>query len=191
MSPKTKEQFEQIRYNRKKAIAQAALELFASNGFSGVSISRIAKKAGVSKGLLYNYFANKEALVQEIVIEGFRQMLDNLDFDFQKELTRERFIELVEKNFRLLREEISYWSLYISVITQPAVMALVKEDIFEVVGPFLSALTGYYTRQGIKNPEVQSLLFGAMLDGVAIDYMLSPETYPLDKIEKLIIEKFI
>ena len=110
MSPKTKEQFEQIRYNRKKAIAQAALELFASNGFSGVSISRIAKKAGVSKGLLYNYFANKEALVQEIVIEGFRQMLDNLDFDFQKELTRERFIELVEKNFRLLREEISYWS---------------------------------------------------------------------------------
>ncbi len=191
MSPKTKEQFEQIRLNRKKAIVQAAMQLFAENGFSGVSISRIAKKAGVSKGLLYNYFANKEALVQEIVIEGFRQMLDNLDFDFQKELTRERFIELVEKNFRMLREEISYWSLYISVITQPAVMTLVKEDIFEVVGPFLSALTRYYTRQGIKNPEIQSMLFGAMLDGVAIDYMLGPENYPLDEIKSLIIEKFI
>ncbi len=191
MSPKTKEQFEQIRLNRKKAIVQAAMQLFAENGFSGVSISRIAKKAGVSKGLLYNYFANKEALVQEIVIEGFRQMLDNLDFDFQKELTRERFIELVEKNFRMLREEISYWSLYISVITQPAVMTLVKEDIFEVVGPFLSALTRYYTRQGIKNPEIQSMLFGAMLDGVAIDYMLGPENYPLDEIKNLIIEKFI
>ncbi len=191
MSPKTKEQFEEIRQNRKAAIEEAALQLFAEQGFNNVSISRIAQKAGVSKGLLYNYFDNKEALVKEIVLKGLRQMLDKLDFDFKKELTRERFIQFIEKNFALLQNEMGYWKLYISVVTQPAVVALVKGEIFDVVTPFLTAYTRYYTKKGIKNPEVLSLLFGAVLDGVAIDYMLGPEEYPLEAIKNLIIEKFI
>ena len=191
MSPKTKAQFEQIRQNRKAAIEEAAMQLFAEQGFAGVSISRIAQKAGVSKGLLYNYFDNKEVLVKEIILKGFRQMLEKLNFDFRRDLTRERFTELIEKNFNMLKNEITYWSLYISVVTQPAVIALVKEDIFDVATPFLTVLTKYYAQNGVKNPEVQSLLLGAILDGVAIDYMLGPEEYPLEAMKNLIIEKFI
>ncbi len=191
MSPKTKEQFEQMRQNRKAAIEESAMQLFAEQGFNSVSISRIAQKAGVSKGLLYNYFDNKEALVKDIVLKGFRQMLDKLGFDFEKELTRDRFIQFIEKNFTLLQNEMGYWKLYISVVTQPAVVALVKGEIFDVVTPFLTAYTRYYTKNGVKNPEVQSLLLGAVLDGVAIDYMLGPEEYPLEAMKNLIIEKFI
>ncbi len=191
MSPRSKQQFKQIRHNRKAAIEEAAIQLFAENGFSGVSISAIASKADVSKGLLYNYFENKEELVKEIVLEGIRQMLVALNFDFQQALTKERFRELIEKNFALLKEQVSYWSLYIAVITQSAVIALVKDEIFQLVGPFLDALSVYYAKRGIKNPEVQSLLLGAVLDGVAIDYMLSPADYPIDDIKNLIIEKFI
>lgn len=191
MSPRSKQQFEQIRHHRKAAIEEAAMQLFAENGFSGVSISAIARKAGTSKGLLYNYFENKEALVKEIVLEGIRQMMEELDFDYQQGLTEESFKELIEKNFIMLKEKVSYWSLYIAVITQPAVITLVKDEIFEIVGPFLATLSQYYTKKGIKNPEAQSLLLGAVLDGVAIDYMLSPGDYPLADIKNLIIEKFI
>jgi len=191
MSPRNKQQFEQIRHHRKAAIEEAAMQLFAENGFSGISISTIARKAGTSKGLLYNYFENKEALVKEIVLEGIRQMMEELNFDFQQELTEENFKKLVERNFILLKEKISYWSLYIAVITQPAVIALVKDEIFQLIGPFITALSDYYEKKGIKNPEAHSLLLGAVLDGVAIDYMLSPGDYPLDDIKNLIIEKFI
>ena len=180
-----------MRQNRKAAIEESAMQLFAEQGFNSVSISRIAQKAGVSKGLLYNYFDNKEALVKDIVLKGFRQMLDKLGFDFEKELTRDRFIQFIEKNFTLLQNEMGYWKLYISVVTQPAVVALVKGEIFDVVTPFLTAYTRYYTKNGVKNPEVQSLLLGAVLDGVAIDYMLGPEEYPLEAMKNLIIEKFI
>ncbi len=190
MSPRNKQQFEQIRHHRKAAIEEAAMQLFAENGFDGVSISTIARKAGTSKGLLYNYFENKEALVREIVLEGVRQMVEELDFDFQQKLTEERFKKLIEKNFILLKEKISYWSLYIAVITQPAVIALVKDKIFDIVGPFISALSQYYAKKGMKNPEAHSLLLGAVLDGVAIDYLLNPTDYPLDDIKNLIIEKF-
>ena len=191
MSPRNKQQFEQMRHRRKAAIEEAAMQLFAENGFAGVSISAIARKAGTSKGLLYNYFENKEALVKEIVLEGIRQMMEELDFDYQQELTEERFKELIEKNFILLKEKISYWSLYIAVITQPAVIALVKDKIFELIGPFVEVLSQYYAKKGIKNPEAYSLLLGSVLDGVAIDYLLSPAGYPIDDIEAIIIEKFI
>ena len=190
MSPRNKQQFEQIRHRRKAAIEEAAMQLFAENGFAGVSISTIARKAGTSKGLLYNYFENKEALVKEIVLEGIRQMMAELDFDFQQELTEKRFKELIEKNFILFKEKISYWSLYIAVITQPAVIALVKDKIFDIAGPFIAALSQYYAKKGVKNPEANSLLLGAVLDGVAIDYLLSPADYPLDDIKNLVIEKF-
>ena len=191
MSPRSKEQFEKIRRNRKAAIEEAAMQLFAENGFSGVSISTIARKAGISKGLLYNYFENKEALVKEIVLEGLQQMMETLNFNFHQEITEERFKELIEKNFNMLKEQASYWSLYIAVITQPAVISLVKGQIFEMLAPFIATISHYYKNKGIKNPEVQSLLLGAVLDGVAIDYMLSPDDYPLDDIKNLIIEKFI
>jgi len=191
MSPRTQEQYQEIRTESKARIIQSAMQLFAENGFSGVTISTIARKAGISKGLLYNYFKNKEALVKEIILEGLRQMLEGLNFNFQQELTENRFKELIEKNIDLLKEQALYWSLYISVITQPTVITLVKDEIFEIFGPFISALSDYYKKKGIKKPEVNSLLLGAVLDGVAIDYILSPAEYPIDEIKDLIIEKFI
>ncbi|HEY6906435.1 MAG TPA: helix-turn-helix domain-containing protein, partial [Ignavibacteriaceae bacterium] len=52
MSPRTKEQFEKLRESSRTEILNAALELFAQNGFHGTSISQIAEKAGISKGLM-------------------------------------------------------------------------------------------------------------------------------------------
>ena len=61
--PRTKEQFEEIRSRTKLKILKNALELFAEKGFKGTSISDIAKAAGVSKGLAYNYFKDKNELM--------------------------------------------------------------------------------------------------------------------------------
>ncbi|MBV6631738.1 MAG: TetR/AcrR family transcriptional regulator [Alphaproteobacteria bacterium] len=48
-------------------IMHAAADLFFENGFGGSSMGQIALKAGVSKGTLYNYFADKEALFGSVV----------------------------------------------------------------------------------------------------------------------------
>jgi AcrR family transcriptional regulator len=48
-------------------IAAAALECFAAHGFAGASLEDIAKRAGITKGTLYLYFPNKEALFKEVV----------------------------------------------------------------------------------------------------------------------------
>ncbi|HET6559885.1 MAG TPA: TetR/AcrR family transcriptional regulator, partial [Prolixibacteraceae bacterium] len=65
--PRTTVQFEAIREEKRKLILETALELFAENGYHGTSISHITKKAGISKGLLYNYFVSKEDVLKNII----------------------------------------------------------------------------------------------------------------------------
>lgn len=55
---------------RPEEITAAALELFVERGFVGTRLEDVAARAGVSKGTLYLYFANKEELFKAVVREG-------------------------------------------------------------------------------------------------------------------------
>src|SRR5574341_699695 len=48
----------------------AALALFVEKGYAATRLEDIAARAGVSKGTVYLYFANKEELFQAVVREG-------------------------------------------------------------------------------------------------------------------------
>lgn len=68
---------------KRDRIVNAALEEFADNGFKKASTNTIVKNAGISKGLLFHYFNNKESLynylekyVIDTVIETLRNELD-------------------------------------------------------------------------------------------------------------------
>lgn len=54
---------------RRGEIIQAAKELFASNGFMKTTISDIARKTGVAKGLFYYYFKTKDEVVNAVIEE--------------------------------------------------------------------------------------------------------------------------
>lgn len=53
--------------NGQKKILEAALELFSEKGFASTSTNAIAKKAGVSEGLIFKYFRNKKYLLFKLV----------------------------------------------------------------------------------------------------------------------------
>jgi AcrR family transcriptional regulator len=60
------------RYQRRKEdrpqeITDAALAAFAENGYAGTRVDEVAKRAGVSKGLLYLYFKTKEELFKAVI----------------------------------------------------------------------------------------------------------------------------
>lgn len=56
---------------RPRQIIEAALEVFSEHGLAAARLEDIARLAGVSKGTIYLYFPNKEALFSEMV----RQMV--------------------------------------------------------------------------------------------------------------------
>jgi TetR/AcrR family transcriptional regulator, repressor of fatR-cypB operon len=52
--------------DKRQAILDAALELFAERGFYGTAVPLVAELAGVGAGTLYRYFESKEALVNAL-----------------------------------------------------------------------------------------------------------------------------
>lgn len=55
----------------KKLIEDAAMELFAEQGYKGTSVRKIAGKVGIRESALYNHFANKEAIFNAIAQRAF------------------------------------------------------------------------------------------------------------------------
>lgn len=56
---------------RRTRILEAAKRLFAERGFKGVNLDAVAAEAGCAKGALYLEFADKEALLGEVVEQSF------------------------------------------------------------------------------------------------------------------------
>jgi AcrR family transcriptional regulator len=54
--------------DRRPAIAEAVIPVFARHGFAGATTKKLAEAAGVSEALLYKYFSSKEAIYQEILL---------------------------------------------------------------------------------------------------------------------------
>src|SRR5690606_21391149 len=52
---------------RPEEILQAALEEFIAKGYAGTRLEDVAKRAGISKGLVYVYFDTKEELFKAVV----------------------------------------------------------------------------------------------------------------------------
>lgn len=191
MSPRTEEQFREIREAKRILIKQAALELFATEGYYATSVSMIAAKAGISKGLMYNYYESKEDLLREIFQDGIEKITSLIDPDHDGMITHAEFRYLIEETFRMISENRVFWSLYFSVIPQPGVMKIVRKEISRIYQDIYQILTGYFNHMGYKDPESEAMIFGSMLDGISLNYLLNPDFYPLDKVKKKLIEIYI
>src|ERR1043166_4270576 len=64
---------------RRAAILSAALEEFTARGYEGARLDDVAKRAGIAKGTIYLYFADKEALFQELVRSMVHPVLGMLE----------------------------------------------------------------------------------------------------------------
>lgn len=62
--------------DKRAAIIDAAVTLFAHKGFYGTTVPEIAEKAGVATGSIYLYFPTKEALVNAALVERKQGMFD-------------------------------------------------------------------------------------------------------------------
>jgi len=89
----TEPRYRRRKEDRPQEITAAAFEAFAEKGFARTRVDDVAKRAGVSKGLLYLYFKTKEelfkAVVKSVVIRRVDKLIENVA---STELSSEDFI---------------------------------------------------------------------------------------------------
>jgi len=188
--PRTKEQFNEIREKTKQLIIDAGLKIFAQRGYYGTSIADIAKEAGISKGLAYNYFKSKNNLAEAIFsqshsfLEHYDKMFEDIEDPFLLLET------IIKGTFKHLRENEEFWRLYISFALQWEVSDKMKTMFKEIEKNYISKIIFIFKKIGIKNPKAEAYIFGAMFDGVSMDYLLNKEKYPLKSVEKVLLDKY-
>lgn len=195
MSPRTPEQFEEMREERKAHIMNVALEHFAKEGYHKTTISHIARHSGMSKGLMYNYFTSKESLLFEIIMRSVNEMYSDFDRNKDGHLSEEEFEFFIRRLFSLMKEKKTFWRLIFQLVMQNEVREKLL-NMFPSSGIFMEEnriipdqallnsivikLTDYFVRK--KEHEIAGYdpirelnLFILMLKGFALSYVYMDE----------------
>lgn len=95
-------------------VLDAAVDLFARQGFDGTSVAEVVTKAGVAKGGFYHHFASKEALLYEVYGDLIALQLDAMDAILARDVPpadtlRALIVSLVETTAAKAQQALVFW----------------------------------------------------------------------------------
>ena len=189
MSPRTKDQFEEIRNKSRENIEKIALELFAIKGYHATSVSQIAEKAGISKGLLYNYYKNKEQLLNSVIMKVFDEIMRIIKMS--EDLSAEKQIEqMIIQTIDHLKENITFWRLYLFLVHQSDVQLKLTGIWEKMRDDYMGYFVKLFEEVGSKNPVMEAMMLGTIFDGIGLNYVTAPNGFPIDEIRDYLVEVF-
>lgn len=187
--PRSPEQFEAMRAQSQERLEAAAVRVFARAGYGAASVRDVAKEAGVSLGLLYNYYEGKQALLAAIFRRGMADVAQSFaeaDGDGSAEV---RLARLIRAAFRIAREHRDFWMLLYSLRHQPDVIADLSDDLAEWTVMIHATLARHLRAIGHSRhrADVLARVAFAAIDGVSQHYLLDPETYPIEAVTRQLV----
>jgi AcrR family transcriptional regulator len=70
---------QRYREETRQEAKRIALEQLAADGMAGISVNAIGKRMGVTGPALYRYFANRDALLTELISDAYHELADTLE----------------------------------------------------------------------------------------------------------------
>lgn len=130
--------------DKRKAILKTSAELFAEQGFDRSSMNQIATGCGVSKALLYHYYANKDALLFDIIRDHLDELIEAVEEAVAPGLSGEqRLLACVSALLDAYRDANAEHKIQINEMKRlpPAQQEELKERERRLVALFAGALT--------------------------------------------------
>ena len=98
----------------RQRVLDAAVELFAAQGYSATSVAQVIERAGLTKGGFYHHFASKDELLFEVYGDLITGQLSSLDAILARDLGRAETLRLVIEDLVVstaahAREAVVFW----------------------------------------------------------------------------------
>lgn len=164
---------------RRLALIEAALASLADRGLGAVSVRDVAKRAGVSPGLVRHHFGGFGALL----VEAYRHVVARIDGHIDATVAaagddpQARLDAFLAASFSpavvdrdLLSSWLGFWGL---VRSDPAAAAVHAESF----AAYRARLEGLLAPLGVKDPRTAALGLSALLDGLWLELCLDPATF--------------
>lgn len=147
---------------KQENILKAAIHLFSEKGYTATSTSAIAKCAGVSEGLIFKHFMNKEGLLNAILLEGEKR-IKKLFSDIVMETNPKEVIrKTIELPFTgVPDEEYDFWRLQFKLKWE------IKNYSNEKMEPLAMALTNAFRKLEYPDPELEAEFLIYYIDAIA------------------------
>ncbi|MCA3648679.1 MAG: TetR family transcriptional regulator [Methylobacterium sp.] len=153
--------------DKRSAILKAAAKLFASHGFDRASMAEIALACGVSKALLYHYYASKDQLLFDIIRAHLDDLVAAIEAVPKTLAPRERLAAMIHALLEEYRHADEEHQIQISDLKRlpPKMKAELVERERVLVRQFSAALAGLEpilaARRELLTPLTMNL-FGMM-----------------------------
>jgi AcrR family transcriptional regulator len=180
-------------------ILDAATRVFAAKGFAAANTDEVAAAAGVSKGLVFRYFATKERLLQALIERWLGEAFafwDAEPWEGEPAVQLGRIFDVV---LGRVRGDPDGHRLYLSLMNQPTESKVVAE----AVSALRPQVTAYYARLGrlmvqlgSEEPALDAKLFQFALNGLVQAIVADPgvldrpDILPLDDVKRRLLARF-
>lgn len=162
---------------KRERIVRAAVAEFAASGYTRASLNTIVRKAGISKGSLYQYFEDKEALFLYL-FDHFTLLVKQAVRQADSPLRRQDFFasarRVVEAGFAFIDRHPDYFELYLKVLFEHDVphreMLIRRVRLFS--GEYFAPLCEEAKRCGMVRSDLPTSVIVFLLDAV-IDRLLT------------------
>jgi Transcriptional regulator len=191
MSPRSKEMTEKMKGRTREAIISASLELFAKRGYSATTTEEIAKKAHISKGLIFAHFSTKQELLFTILDEEIERIFPEFFNDNDPRPAKERFISLVNSWLEVIKTKPLLARLSLQLSLDEEYRKLMKKKGKRYFETTFAMLNKLIEQLGSDKPELDCFLLLFVFDGIVANYTVAPELFPIDAITDHFIETLL
>lgn len=157
-------------FDKRQALIEAALRLFTEKGFHGTTTAEIARNAGVATGTLFNYFQNKERLINTLYLEVKEELVRELKADLKAELFLKETVRRIwynSINWSLTHpEQYYFFQLFHS---SPYISQFTRDEVYRHL-EFMADILLEGQKQGCLKempPELMLDLCTGMFNGVS------------------------
>jgi AcrR family transcriptional regulator len=191
---------------KRRRIIRAALEVFAHDGVKAGKISKIAEKAGIGKGTVYEYFSSKEQIFEAVFESFFNEMMSGYLRLAAEPLNPVQKIEMMfDYTYDYLDEQLSgeqgaEWMIFIELLLQgfrdelqgeqKLSISKMLRNLYDLFKPFVE--------EGIKSGALRALdcehatfILFAALDGISLHYFINRPYYDKETLKKMTREIFL
>ena len=167
-----KDAFDRASDERKEKILEIGIEEFASNGYENANINVIAKKAGISIGLMYKYFATKEDLFVTCLQRGM-QILDDaleeiMNSDDKLLIKAERVIRTTCRHSKANANYIRLYNEITSEKNAERAKLLAEEIETSTSRKYITAIAQALAKDDVR-PDLDPRLFAFFLDNLLVE----------------------
>jgi TetR/AcrR family fatty acid metabolism transcriptional regulator len=120
---------------RQRQILEAAVRVFARNGYHTSRVADVAAEAGVAHGLVYHYFSSKEALLEAVFRETWEGLLEALRrVEASGEPAREQLRQTAAIVLRTWRRDPDLIRVLVREVARSPQLQAQADDVGEVLG---------------------------------------------------------